>query len=75
MYHEGDIVLVHGLKSKPEWNGKKAKVIGEFQWQQARYPIQIIENTDQDLSALLKPINLKVKILIHSFLQFIKIDF
>lgn len=66
MYDEGDVVLVHGLKSRASWNGKKAKVIGEFQWQQARYPIQIIDKNDeeksnQDMTALLKPSNLKVK--------------
>ena len=63
MYHEGDTVLVHGLKSKAAWNGKRARVIGEFQWQQARYPIQIIneeQKLNKDMNALLKPSNLKV---------------
>ena len=57
-----------GLKSKPQWNGKKARVVGEFQWHQARYPVQIITQTDDDEktpnpehSALLKPANLKVQ--------------
>ena len=69
MYHKGDVVLIHGLKSKVAWNGKRGRVIGEFQWQQGRYPIQIIHNNDEqksnkDMNALLKPSNLKVKYLI-----------
>eukprot|EP01084_Bolivina_argentea_P213347 362362_1 len=72
MYHESDIVLLHGLKSKPTWNGKKATIMGPFQWSQARYPIQIMNNnnnndmkeeyklSDTNLTALIKPSNLKL---------------
>ena len=66
MFHEGDLCLVRGLKSKPSWNGREAKVVGAFQWHQARYPVEILGDDDDDnkeqisLNALLKPANLKL---------------
>jgi len=67
MFHPDDLCQMTGLKSKPEWNGKKARIVGSFQWHQARYPVQVLSDGDDDEkaldaahSALLKPANLKI---------------
>eukprot|EP01083_Nonionella_stella_P253724 872793_1 len=59
MFEEGDCVGLFGLKSKPEWNGKTATIINNFNWDKGRYPIRV-EITDSANEALLKPSNMKL---------------
>ena len=62
MYDPGDIVEISGIKSKPHWNGKKAKITDTFNWEKGRYPICILINdqSSNDEKALLKPSNIKL---------------
>ena len=40
-FQEGDFVEIVGLKSKPVWNGKSARIIGAFIKTIGRWPIQL----------------------------------
>lgn len=61
MFDTGAVVEIFGIKSKPHWNGKKAKITDQFNWEKGRYPIAILNNdSSNDEKALLKPSNIKL---------------
>merc|ERR1712154_183836 len=43
-YRKGDKVRIHGLKSKPNWNGKIGEVVGRFSRKKERWPIKVFED-------------------------------
>merc|ERR1712228_706375 len=54
----GDIVLFQELKSKPEWNGKHATVIGPFVKKKKRWPVK--SNFGHHDKILIKTQNLQI---------------
>ena len=54
----GDQVLIKGLKSKKDWNGKTAVVIGQYNKQKNRYPVEL--NINKKSQAYLKTSNIQV---------------
>eukprot|EP01083_Nonionella_stella_P013257 37348_1 len=59
MFVPGDIVVIHSLKTKSEWNHKKAAVLQRVS-QRNRYAVRILSYHDDNpgQTALLKPTNL-----------------
>lgn len=65
-FKPGDIVKMVQLKSKKEWNGKYATIIGAFSKQKKRWPVQI--NFGDRASASLQVKNLRVHQLGHGWI-------
>lgn len=57
-FRKGDIVKMVQLKSKKKWNGKLATIIGPFNKEKQRWPIEI--NFDDKQHALLQSKNLRI---------------
>ena len=57
-FRKGDIVKMVQLKSKKKWNGKYATIIGTFNRQKNRWPVEI--SFDDKANALLQVKNLRI---------------
>ena len=57
-FQEGDFVEIVGLKTNPSWNGKSARIIGEFIDATGRWPIQFTFGDGSKL--IVKTKNLKI---------------
>ncbi|ETO23562.1 hypothetical protein RFI_13615 [Reticulomyxa filosa] len=58
-YRTDDIVELVGLENRPLWNGEKAVIIGEFEKDVQRYPVELT-NVSEKPKALIKGANLKL---------------
>jgi len=59
-FRKGDKVKIHGLQSKPMWNGKIGEVAGAFSRKKKRWPVEVMEDDKKCRKVLLKASNLSL---------------